>query len=70
MQCIIQHLQLECYDKRFYPLSKDFICSNMKATTLVDVLDCCTGIGGEIIELDEEIRLGAKRCIDKMIELG
>ena len=42
----------------------------MKATTLVDVLDCCTGIGGEIIEIDEEIRLGAKRCIDKMIELG
>lgn len=67
---IVQHLQLECEDKRFYPLSKDFICSNMKATTLVDVLDCCTGIGGEIIELDEEIRLGAKRCIDKMIELG
>lgn len=67
---IVQHLQLECGDKRFYPLSKDFICSNMKATTLVDVLDCCTGIGGEIIELDEEIRLGAKRCIDKMIELG
>lgn len=67
---IVQHLQLECADKMFYPLSKDFICHNMKATTIVDVLNSCKGISGEIIELDEETRLGAKRCIDKMIELG
>ncbi len=67
---IVQHLQLECPDKMFYPLSKDFLCHNMKATTLVDVLNCCNGNGGEVIELDEETRLGAKRCIDKMIELG
>lgn len=67
---IVQHLQLSCPNKKFYPLSKDFICSNMKATTIVDVLNCCKGEGGEIIELDEETRLGAKRCIDKMIELG
>ncbi len=67
---IVTHLQLDCPDKLFYPLSKDCICHNMKATTLVDVLNCCKGIGGEEIELDEETRLGAKRCIDKMIELG
>lgn len=67
---IVQHLQLECPDKMFYPLSKDLLCHNMKATTIVDVLNCCKGIGGEEIELDEEIRVGAKRCIDKMIELG
>ncbi len=67
---IVSHLQMECPDKMFYPLSKDFICSNMKATTIVDVLNCCKGIGGEEITLDEEVRLGAKRCIDKMIELG
>lgn len=67
---IVTHLQNECADKMFYPLSKDFICHNMKATTLVDVLNCCKGIGGSVIELDEETRLGAKRCIDKMIELG
>ncbi len=67
---IVSHLQLACPDKQFYPLSKDFVCHNMKVTTLVDVLNCCKGIGGEEIELDEEIRLGAKRCIDKMIELG
>lgn len=67
---IVTHLQLACPEKMFYPLSKDCICHNMKATTLVDVLNCCKGTGGEVIELDEKTRLGAKRCIDKMIELG
>lgn len=67
---IVQHLQLACPDKMFYPLSKDFVCNNMKATTIVDVLNCCKGTGGEVIELDDDVRLGAKRCIDRMIELG
>ena len=67
---IVTHLQLSCPDKMFYPLSKDCICHNMQATTIVDVLNCCKGIGGEVIELDDEIMQGAKRCIDKMIELG
>lgn len=67
---IVTHLQLECVDKKFYPLSKHCICDNMKATTLVDVLNCCKGTFGEEIELDEETYKGAKRCIDEMIRLG
>lgn len=67
---IVSHLQLECPDKMFYPLSKDLLCNNMKITTIVDVLNCVKGNGGEEIIIDEDIRLGAKRCIDKMIELG
>lgn len=67
---IVSHLQLACPDKMFYPLSKDFVCHNMKLTTIVDVLNSVKGIGGEEIELDEDVRLSAKRCIDKMIELG
>ena len=67
---IVTHLQMECPDKIFHPLSKDCICHNMKATTLTDVLNCCKGIGGEEINLDEDTRLKAKACIDKMIELG
>lgn len=67
---IVSHLQLECPDKKFYPLSKDCICHNMKATTLVDVLNCCKGEFGEEITLDKEIYEGAKRCIDEMIRLG
>ena len=67
---IVSHLQLACPDKMFYPLSKDLVCHNMKLTTIVDVLNSVKGIGGEEIELDKDVRLGAKRCIDKMIELG
>ncbi|MBQ5563524.1 MAG: quinolinate synthase NadA, partial [Clostridia bacterium] len=67
---IAEHLQYECPDKKFYLLSKSLICENMKATTLIDVLDCCKGEGGEIIELSPETIKKAVKCINKMIEFG
>lgn len=67
---IVQHLQFECPDKKFYPLSKDLVCHNMKLTTLGDVLNCVKGEAGEEIELSQEVMAGAKRCIDEMIRLG
>ncbi|MGN0550269.1 MAG: quinolinate synthase NadA [Acutalibacteraceae bacterium] len=67
---IAQHLQFECPDKRFYMLSKELICPNMKSTTITDVLNCCKGTAGEVIELSDEVREKAVKCIDKMIELG
>lgn len=67
---IVTHLQMSCPDKKFYPLSKDCICHNMKATTLVDVLNCCKGDFGEEIILDDAVYTEAKRCIDEMIRLG
>lgn len=66
---IVEHLQFECPEKKFYPLCKEFVCHNMKLTTLTDVLNCCRGEGEEI-DLPEETRLAAKRCIDRMIALG
>lgn len=67
---IVQHLGIDCPEKRFYPLSKDFICHNMQLTKISSVLHCLQGTGGEEITLDEEIRLAAKRSIDRMLELG
>ena len=67
---IAQHLQFECPDKKFYPLSKDLVCHNMKITTLPEVLLICKGEFGEEIEINEKTRLKAKQCIDKMIEYG
>ena len=67
---IVSHLQLECHDKMFYPLSKDLVCHNMKLTTIVDVLNCVKGVAGEEIILEKDVMDGARRCIDKMIELG
>ncbi len=67
---IATHLAYECPDKKFYTISKNLICPNMKATTLVDVYNTMTGNGGEEIVLDEETMTKARVCIDKMIELG
>ncbi|MDE6728805.1 MAG: quinolinate synthase NadA [Oscillospiraceae bacterium] len=67
---IVQHLGIDCPEKQFYPLSKDFICSNMQLTKISSVLRCLQGNGGEEITLDEETRLAAKRSIDRMLELG
>ena len=67
---IVQHLQFECPDKKFYPLSKDCVCHNMKLTTLVDVYNCVKGIGGEEITLEDEIREKALACINTMLTLG
>lgn len=67
---IAEHLSYECPDKKFYPLSKMLICSNMKATTLTDVYNILVENGGEEITLDEYTMVNARKCIDKMIELG
>lgn len=67
---IVQHLQFECPDKKFYPLSKDCVCHNMKITTLADVYNCVKGTGGEEINLSEQTMKEAKRCLDTMITLG
>lgn len=67
---IVQHLQFECPEKSFYPLSKDCVCHNMKLTTLGDVYRCVLGTGGEEIVLDEEVLKKAKRCINSMLTLG
>ena len=67
---IVQHLQYKCPDKKFYPLSKDLVCHNMRLVTLADILSCLEGDGGEEINMDEEVRVKAVKCIEKMIEYG
>lgn len=67
---IVEHLQFKCPDKKFYSLSKKLICPDMASTTLYDVLNCLEGRGGEEIVLDENLRLQAVKCIEKMIEYG
>lgn len=67
---ILQHLQYECPDKKFYPLSKDCVCHDMKLTTLQDIYNCVSGLGGEEIILPEETMNKARACIDTMIQYG
>lgn len=67
---IVQHLSFECPDKSFIPLSKDLICPNMKSTSLTDVYRTLVGKGGEEICIDSDTIQKARKCIDRMIELG
>jgi quinolinate synthase len=67
---IVTHLQYELPNKRFYPLSKRLICSDMRLTQLPDVLAALSGNGGLEIELDADTLREARVCIDRMIEMG
>jgi len=67
---IVEHLQYEFPDKKFYPLSKELVCTDMRLTTLVDVYNCVKGCGGEEILLDETTSVYAKKAIDVMLKLG
>ena len=73
---IAEHLQYECPDKKFYPLSKDLVCHNMKLTTLPDVYASLLGISGDPngeafeILMDAELIASARKCIDEMLKYG
>lgn len=66
---IVEHLSYACPEKRFYPLSKDCVCHNMKLTGLADIYRALQGDAEEII-LDEDTRLKAKASLDKMLMFG
>ena len=54
--------------KRFYPLRKDMVCPNMKKTTLQSVLKCLES-ETYTIKVPEDIRIPAKRALDRMLEV-
>ncbi len=66
---VIYEMKKRCPDKNFIPLSKTLICGQMKMTTLKDLYNCLKDETNEIT-LDEEIRVNAKRCLDRMLELS
>ena len=67
---IVEHLQFKCPEKTFYPLSKDCVCHNMLATTLMDVYKTVKGMGGEEIIMSDELISSSRKCIDEMLRLG
>ncbi len=65
---LMYRLKKDSPDKSFYPLRKDMLCPNMKKTTIKSVLrtlehmDC-------VVKVPEEIRIPAKRALDRMLEI-
>ncbi len=54
--------------KTFYPLRKDMVCPNMKKTSLTSVLHCLETETYKI-KVPEEIRVPAKKALDRMLEV-
>ena len=65
---IVQHLQFDHPDKKFYALAKCCVCDDMRLTTLVDVYNCVNGTGGEEIVLADDVMKKARQCIDAMLD--
>lgn len=58
-------------ERGFYQLAPHkLVCPNMKRTTLQNVYDALLGQFGDVIEIEEELRLRAKRSIDNMLKYG
>ena len=66
---IIYRLQKENPEKKFYPATPLAVCPNMKMATLEKVLWSLEEMK-TVISVPEEIRLKAKKAIDRMLEIG
>lgn len=66
---LIYRLKEENPGKNFYPLRADMICPNMKKTTLRSVAMALRDMD-KIITVPEEIRIPAKRALDRMLSIG
>jgi quinolinate synthase len=67
---LIHTLQKENWDKKFYPISPEIVCPNMKKGSLEKVKRALDGSGGERIVIEQEISKMAKRSLEKMLELS
>jgi quinolinate synthase len=66
---VIVKLKKESPDKTFIPVSDKLICRTMKLTTLEDIRDTLREMKN-VIRVPEEIRIPAKRALDRMLALG
>jgi len=64
---ILHRLRKENPDKSFYPASDSAVCPNMKLTTLEKVLWSLQDMKHEI-RVRQDIRIKARKAVDKMLE--
>jgi len=65
---LMYRLKKESPDKAFHPLRVDMLCPNMKRTTLSSVLRALEHMPC-VIKVPEDIRIPAKRALDRMLEI-
>ncbi len=66
---LLHRLRKENPGKKFYPASELAVCPSMKLTTLEKVLWSLEDMKEQVI-VPEEIRIKAKRAIDRMLEIS
>lgn len=65
---ILHALNKQCPDKQYYMASDKLVCPNMKKITLEKVQQALLNLGPRV-EVKQEIRERAVRCLDKMLEI-
>lgn len=65
---LMYRLRKENPDKIFYPLREDMVCPEMKKTTLDSMLRALKE-NRYLIKMPEEIRISAKKALDRMLEI-
>lgn len=65
---LMYRLGLENPGKVFHPLRKDMVCPNMKKTTLKSVRDALKEMK-HVVKVPDDIRVKAKRSLDRMLEI-
>lgn len=56
--------------KRFFAVSEEIVCPNMKLGSLLSIKQALLGVGGERIFVEKEIAAQAHRSLERMLELG
>jgi quinolinate synthase len=62
-------LKKRCPDKKFWPVTEQAICPNMKLTKLESVRGALANMRNEIV-IPPEVAEPARRAIDRMLEIG
>jgi quinolinate synthase len=65
---LLHRLRKESPDKKFYIVSNEMVCPNMKRTKLESVLLAMENMQ-YVINVPEDIRIPAKRALDRMLEI-
>src|SRR5574341_581880 len=65
---LLHRLRKENPDKKFYLVSNEMVCPNMKRTRLESVLRAMENMQ-YVIKVPEDIRVPAKRALDRMLEI-
>jgi len=66
---VLYKLKKDNPQKTFYLMSQGLVCANMKKTRLEDVYNALNEMKYSI-ELDEDIRIRAKKSLDRMLEIA